>query len=162
MNPGTGQPHIICPMEKYIRTIRNPSDAIRRFFNAGVVLSFNISSPADTDDDCVFAVPSPFFDAPYPASATALMISCSLAVPSTPIELVSRLTEQDVTPGTFETAFSTLLLQAAQLIPVTIYCSIVVCSLLSLLFFLFLYSKLRKCFPSRLYIYKLYLPHQLL
>ena len=89
-------------------------------------LSFNISSPADTDDDCVFAVPSPFFDAPYPASVTALMISCSLAVPSTPIELVSRLTEQDVTPGTFETAFSTLLLQAAQLMPVTIYCSIVV------------------------------------
>ena len=162
MNSGTGHPHIICPMEKYIRTIRNPSDAIRRFFNAGVVLSFNISSPADADDDCVFAAPSPFFDAPYPASVTALMISCSLAVPSTPIELVSRLTEQDVTPGTFETAFSTLLLQAAQLIPVTIYCSIVVCSLLSLLFFLFLYSKLRKCFPSRLYIYKLYLPHQLL
>ena len=55
-------------MEKYIRTIRNPSDAIRRFFNAGVVLSFNISSPADADDDCVFAAPSPFFDAPYPAS----------------------------------------------------------------------------------------------
>ena len=162
MNPGTGQPHIICPMEKYIRTIRNPTDAIRRFFSTGVSLSFSMSSPAKACVGCAFAAPSPFFDAPYPASLTALMISCSLAVPSTPIELVSRLTEQDVTPGTFETAFSTLLLQAAQLIPVTIYCSIVVCSLLSLLFFLFLYSKLRKCFPSRLYIYKLYLPHQLL
>ena len=29
------------------------------------------------DDDCIFAAPSPFFDAPYPASVTALMISCS-------------------------------------------------------------------------------------
>jgi len=36
--------------------------------------------------------------------------------------LVSRLTEQDVTPGTFDTAFSTLALQAAQLMPVTLYC----------------------------------------
>jgi hypothetical protein len=47
------------------------------------------------------------------------MIAWLLAVPSTPIELVRRLTEQDVTPGTFETAFSTRVLQAAQLIPVT-------------------------------------------
>ena len=41
------------------------------------------------------------------------------AAPSTPIELVSRFTEQDSTPGNFETAFSTRALQAAQLIPVT-------------------------------------------
>ena len=33
--------------------------------------------------------------------------------------------EQDVTPGTLDTAFSTRELQAAQLIPVTLYCSIV-------------------------------------
>jgi len=39
------------------------------------------------------------------------------------MEFVRRLTEQLVTPGTFDTAFSTLLLQAAQLIPVTVYCS---------------------------------------
>ena len=52
------------------------------------------------------------------------MISSSEAVPSTPMELVSRLTEQEVTPGTFETAFSTRELQAAQLIPVTVYCLI--------------------------------------
>ena len=45
-------------------------------------------------------------------------------MPSTPIELVSRLTEQAVTPGTLPTAFSTRALQAAQLIPVTLYCSI--------------------------------------
>ncbi|EDR48569.1 hypothetical protein DORFOR_00115 [Dorea formicigenerans ATCC 27755] len=41
------------------------------------------------------------------------------------MEFVRRLTEQDVTPGTFDTAFSTLELQAAQLIPVTVYCSII-------------------------------------
>jgi len=52
------------------------------------------------------------------------MTASAAAVPSTPIEFVSRLTEQAVTPGTFETAFSTLALQAAQLIPVTVYCSI--------------------------------------
>jgi hypothetical protein len=52
------------------------------------------------------------------------MISCGRAVPSTPIELVSRLTEQLVTPATCDTAFSTRALQAAQLIPVTVYCSI--------------------------------------
>ena len=39
------------------------------------------------------------------------------------MEWVSRLTEQAVTPGTAETAFSTRALQAAQLMPVTIYCS---------------------------------------
>ena len=41
------------------------------------------------------------------------------ALPSTPMELVRRLTEQAVTPGTFDTAFSTRALHAAQLMPVT-------------------------------------------
>ena len=41
------------------------------------------------------------------------------------MELVRRLTEQAVTPGTLDTAFSTRALQAAQLMPVTVYCSIV-------------------------------------
>ena len=45
----------------------------------------------------------------------------SSAVPSTPMELVSRLTEQAVTPGTAFTAFSTRAEQAAQLMPVTLY-----------------------------------------
>ena len=66
----------------------------------------------------------PFKEAPYPASSTAWMTSEAEAVPSTPIEFVRRLTEQAVTPGTLETAFSTLALQAAQLMPVTVYCSI--------------------------------------
>ena len=52
------------------------------------------------------------------------MTASGEAVPSTPIEFVSRLTEQLVTPGTAETAFSTRALQAAQLMPVTVYCSI--------------------------------------
>ena len=51
-------------------------------------------------------------------------MSCAEAVPSTPIEFVKRLTEQPVTPGTFNTAFSTRALHAAQLMPVTLYCSI--------------------------------------
>ena len=52
------------------------------------------------------------------------MISASAALPSTPMELVSRLTEQAVTPGRADTAFSTLAEQAAQLIPVTLNCFI--------------------------------------
>ena len=52
------------------------------------------------------------------------MISSESAEPSTLIELVKRLTEQEVTPGTWDTAFSTRAEHAAQLIPVTIYCSI--------------------------------------
>ena len=52
---------------------------------------------------------------------------CGAAAPSTPIEFVSRLTEQDVTPGTPLTAFSTRAEQAAQLMPVTLYC-VIACS----------------------------------
>ena len=66
-------------------------------------------------------------EAPYPAASTARMTSADEAVPSTPIEFVSRLTAQDVTPGTPETAFSTRLEHAAQLMPVTWYCSILLC-----------------------------------
>ena len=55
------------------------------------------------------ALPLSFLiEAPYPAAFTAFIISALEAVPSTPIELVSRLTEHDVTPGTLLTAFSTL------------------------------------------------------
>ena len=45
------------------------------------------------------------------------------AVPSTLIELVRRLTEHEVTPGSFLTTRSTLAEHAAQLMPVTLYCS---------------------------------------
>jgi hypothetical protein len=60
-----------------------------------------------------------FSFAPYPAAVTACMILCGSAVPSTPMEFVSKLTEQSVTPSTDFTAFSTRALHAAQLIPVT-------------------------------------------
>ena len=73
---------------------------------------------------CVFILALAFFSAAsYPAFLTAAMISSALAVPSTPIEFVSRLTEQEVTPLTADTAFSIRLLQAAQLMPVIEYCS---------------------------------------
>ena len=128
---GSGQSHIICPMEKYIRTIKNTSDDSSLFFKTGVSLSFNSSSspigPPPVDILPFWAFPVallPFLEAPYPASVTAFTISCSDAVPSTPIELVRRLTEHDVTPGTLDTAFSTRVLHAAQLMPVTVYCSI--------------------------------------
>ena len=105
-----------------MRTSKNPKEAYSRRFNTGVSRSFNRSSaPAAAGR---FFASAPFTAAPYPASSTAFIISCSGADPSTPMELVSRLTEQDVTPGTLATAFSTRALQAAQLIPVTVYCSI--------------------------------------
>src|SRR5699024_7121440 len=124
---GTGQFHIMCPMEKYISGIRKHREAMSRRFIFGVSLSFRESSASARE----MAFPwdeaeswCPFSEAPYPASSTAAMISDGEAAPSTPMEFVRRLTEQDVTPGTLETAFSTLALQAAQLMPVTLYCSI--------------------------------------
>ena len=82
-------------------------------------MSFSASSSAD---DRALRSFSPFFSvASYPASRTAAIISSESAVPSTPMELVSRLTEQEVTPLTPETAFSTRAVQAAQLIPFTEY-----------------------------------------
>ena len=104
----------MCPIDRYINGIKKHRDAIRRFLKTGVSLSFNKSSSEKLLCVCV-----PFFFAPYPASSTALMIADGSAVPSTPIEFVNKLTEQDVTPSTLETAFSTRALQAAQLMPVT-------------------------------------------
>ena len=126
-NEGTGQPHIIWPIEKYISGTRKQRDAIRHRFILGVSRSFRESSAAETEDAFTCApscAPAPFSVAPYPASSTAAMIWAGSAVPSTPMELVSRLTEQEVTPGTLDTAFSTRALHAAQLMPVTLYCSI--------------------------------------
>ena len=55
------------------------------------------------------------------------------------MEFVSRLTEQELTPLTPDTAFSTLAEQAAQLMPVTVYCSIVFYNTF------FLFHKLLQC-----------------
>ena len=118
---GTGQSHIICPMEKYIRTSKKTRDADNLLFKTGVSLS---SRKASSFSRLPFSVSAPrFFDAPYPALTTAAITASSEAVPSTPMELVKRLTVQEVTPSTFPTAFSTRALHAAQLIPVTVYCS---------------------------------------
>ena len=121
---GNGHPHIICPIDTYINGIRNTSEAISLLFIFGVSVSFSISSAAAADAVPPFPFSAFFSDAPYPDASTAAMISDADAVPSTPMELVSRLTEHEVTPGTLDTAFSTRLLHAAQLIPVTRYCSI--------------------------------------
>ncbi len=126
INPGTGHPHICAPMEKYMRIRRKIRDQTSRFFSIGVLLSRSASSSAAmrwvypaADEAFLF-----FTAAPYPAFSTACMTSPADAVPSTPIEFVRRLTEQEVTPGTLLTAFSTLAWHAAQLMPVTVYCSI--------------------------------------
>ena len=100
-----------------MRIIKNPKDATSRLLRAGVSLSVRVSSDFGS-------LLSFFKAAPYPAFLTAEINSYELAVPSTPMEFVSRLTEQEVTPFTFDTAFSTRAEQAAQLIPVTVYCSI--------------------------------------
>ena len=117
-NPkGNGNPHIVCPIDKYINKRRNKREKTSLLQSAGVSLSASASS-FSTLFSCVF------LKAPYPAFSTASIIAFSLAVPSTPIEFVSKFTEQEVTPGTPKTAFSTLALHAAQLIPLTLYCSI--------------------------------------
>ena len=43
---GSGQPHIMCPMEKYISTSKKPSEAISRRFSLGVSWSASASSSA--------------------------------------------------------------------------------------------------------------------
>ena len=113
---GSFQPHIICPIEIYINGARNTKDAASRLTNFGVWVSFNSSSGLLLT--FLFFILS---EAPYPAFSTASIISFDVAVPSTPIEFVNKFTEQEATPSTELTAFSTLAEQAAQLIPVTLY-----------------------------------------
>ena len=105
-------------MDTYIKTIRKPADAAKRFFNKGVSVSAKVSVSSVADASFLFPFSS-FTTAPYPAALTAAITSSEDAAPSTPMEFVKRLTEHDVTPATFPTAFSTRALQAAQLMPVT-------------------------------------------
>ena len=143
---GSGHPHIICPMEKYIRTSKNPSEAISRRLSFGVSRSASASASAATR-----LCSAPFCEAPYPAASTAAITACGDAVPSTPMELVSRLTEQDVTPDTCDTAFSTRVLHAAQLIPVTVYCSMCLASFYFIIFCSVVRrSSITSSFPSRI------------
>ena len=76
--------------------------------------------PAPAPPPCA----EPFGLAWYPALSTAAAIASSVALPSTFIELVTRLTEQDFTPSTLDTAFSTCATQAEQVIPLTSNCLI--------------------------------------
>ena len=108
----------------YISTARKPTDSRSLRFSFGVSRSRRASSCAVYGSAIPSAGAAPFTLAPYPAASTARMISSRGAVPSTPMELVSRLTDTEDTPGTFPTAFSTRAWHAAQLMPVTIYCSI--------------------------------------
>ena len=117
---GTFHPHIICPIDRYINGIKKQREAINRFFISGVSLSFN--SPLFSILPASCPVLLSFSAALYPAASTASITVCASTAPSTPIELVSRFTEHDVTPSIFDTAFSTRALHAAQLIPVTSYC----------------------------------------
>ena len=110
---GSGQPSIVCPMETYISAAKKNSEAMSRRFRSGVSLSASRSSVTPP------SAAAPFSTAPYPAASTAAMTAAGDASPSTPMELVSRLTAQDDTPGVFATAFSTRATQAAQLMPVT-------------------------------------------
>ena len=120
---GSGHPAIWWPMVIYISTARKPMENSSRFLSFGVSRSFSTSSFSVMEPGFVCPV-SPLAAAPYPASSTA-RITCSAGTsPSTPMELVSRLTDTEHTPGTFATAFSTRAWQAAQLMPVTVYCLI--------------------------------------
>ena len=110
---------MLCPMVIYIRRRRKPTDQISLLRRCGIS-GFEYVSSAFGVCAC------PFRDAPYPAFSTALMIASGEAVPSTPMEFVRRLTAHEVTPSTLLTAFSTRAWHAAQLIPVTLYCSKVI------------------------------------
>ena len=100
--PAIGQFHIIWPIDKYISGTRKQSDAISRFFRTGVSVSFRKSSHLG-GTSC-----SDFSRSFHRSSVSCLFhrrnnAALVYAVPSTPIEFVKRLTEQDVTPGYFQT-----------------------------------------------------------
>ncbi len=111
-------------METYISGIRKQREAMSLRFRIGVSVSFSIPASIASPPEASSAPPDDFCAAPYPAASTASITFAAGTSPSTPMEFVRRLTEQDVTPSSFETAFSTRALHAAQLMPVTVYCSI--------------------------------------
>ena len=123
---GSGQFHIAAPMATYIRGKRKSSDSASR--RARILYLGNAAPellpeapeipPAPAPPPCA----EPFGLAWYPALSTAAAIASSVALPSTFIEFVTRLTEQEVTPSTFDTAFSTCATHAEQVIPSTSNC----------------------------------------
>ena len=117
--PGRGSPSICAPMERYISASKKTTETARRFRIARNSLLSNRSSSGKIPASPPEALP--IRAAPYPAASTARMISCSPAEPSTDMEFVSRFTAHTSTPGSFDTAFSTRALQAAQDMPVILY-----------------------------------------
>ena len=109
----------MCPIEKYIRTIRKPTERPTLFLSADISLLSDLSPASDDSPPDSFFLLISLSDAPYPARSTAIMSSAE-TFPSTPISPVNRLTEQESTPFTADTAFSTRAEHAAQLIPVTL------------------------------------------
>ena len=61
---GRGQENIICPMDTYIRTKRNPRDSARRFLSRGVSLSRRASSSSFSRSEGFRALSAPRRDAP--------------------------------------------------------------------------------------------------
>ena len=63
---GTGNPNIMCPMEKYMSTRRNPSDMKSLFLRTGVSLSLRASSFAamTSEYEPLFFAGPPLRDAP--------------------------------------------------------------------------------------------------
>jgi len=50
--PGSGQPHIMWPIEKYIRMSKNATEAISRFLRCGVCLSSSALASAAGAASC--------------------------------------------------------------------------------------------------------------
>ena len=63
---GTGHPHIMCPMLKYMRTMRKTAEVISLFLSLGVSVSLSASSSAlsFSDELTVFCAPAPLTEAP--------------------------------------------------------------------------------------------------
>ena len=106
-NFGSGRWNMVCPIEKYISTSRNTTDVTSLRLRTGLSLSSRAFSWASREFVEDWLSSAPCTAAPYPASSTAFTMASLLALPSTPMELVSKLTDTDSTPGTLLTAFST-------------------------------------------------------
>ena len=73
---GTGHPHIMWPMEKYISMTRNTSEAASRFFSSGVSLSRSISSCSETAELAPAPVRAPEFP-PLKGRTVSGFLNCS-------------------------------------------------------------------------------------
>ena len=91
-NDGSGQFHIICPIDIYIRGINIMTDATSLIFIFDRAASLSDCPPPEVLSVLFVCAPPSAGEAPYPAFSTADMISSLEAVPSTIMEFVRRLT----------------------------------------------------------------------